>query len=34
MLKEIILVFKSHFDIGFTDLAENVTRDYGGKDIA
>ena len=31
MLKKIILVFKSHFDIGFTDLAENVTRDYGGK---
>ena len=33
MLKKIILVFKSHFDIGFTDLAENVTRDYGGKTL-
>lgn len=31
MLKKIILVFKSHFDIGFTDLAENVIRGYGGK---
>ncbi|MBR6090095.1 MAG: DUF5054 domain-containing protein [Anaerolineaceae bacterium] len=31
MLKKIILVFKSHFDIGFTDLAENVIRNYGGK---
>lgn len=28
--KKIILVFKSHFDIGFTDLAENVIRGYGG----
>lgn len=29
MIKKIILVFKSHFDIGFTDLAENVIQDYG-----
>lgn len=29
MVKKIILVFKSHFDIGFTDLAENVIRNYG-----
>lgn len=29
MIKKIILVFKSHFDIGFTDLAENVIRNYG-----
>ena len=28
--KKIILVFKSHFDIGFTDLSENVIRDYSG----
>ena len=27
--KKIILVFKTHFDIGFTDLAENVIRNYG-----
>lgn len=30
MTKKIILVFKTHFDIGFTDLAERVIRDYGG----
>lgn len=29
MVKKIILVFKTHFDIGFTDLAENVIRRYG-----
>lgn len=29
MVKKIILVFKTHFDIGFTDLAENVIRGYG-----
>lgn len=29
MIKKIILVFKTHFDIGFTDLAENVIRGYG-----
>ena len=33
MLKKIILVFKSHFDIGFTDLSENVIRDYGGRTL-
>lgn len=27
-LKKIILVFKTHFDIGFTDLASNVTGRY------
>lgn len=29
MVKKIILVFKTHFDIGFTDLAENVIHSYG-----
>lgn len=29
MVKKIILVFKTHFDIGFTDLASNVIRSYG-----
>ena len=29
MVKKIILVFKTHFDIGFTDLAANVIRGYG-----
>ena len=33
MLKKIILVFKSHFDIGFTDLSENVIRNYGSKTL-
>ena len=33
MIKKIILVFKSHFDIGFTDLSKNVIRDYGGKTL-
>ena len=28
MIKKIILVFKTHFDIGFTDLAENVIDKY------
>lgn len=28
MIKKIILVFKTHFDIGFTDLASNVIRQY------
>lgn len=28
--KKIILVFKTHFDIGFTDLAANVVKNYGG----
>lgn len=31
MVKRIILVFKTHFDIGFTDLAENVVQSYGNK---
>ncbi|MGL6193498.1 MAG: glycosyl hydrolase-related protein [Thermoguttaceae bacterium] len=26
--KEIIIVFKTHFDIGYTDLAENIVRRY------
>lgn len=30
MMKKIILVFKTHFDIGFTDLAENVIEQYVG----
>ena len=29
MVKKFIFVFKTHFDIGFTDLAENVIRGYG-----
>ena len=28
MIKKLILVFKTHFDIGFTDLASNVVRQY------
>ena len=28
MIKKIILVFKTHFDIGFTDLASNVIEQY------
>ncbi len=28
MIRKIIFVFKTHFDIGFTDLAENVIRNY------
>ena len=28
MIEKIILVFKTHFDIGFTDLAKNVIKDY------
>ena len=27
-LKEVIIVFKTHFDIGFTDLPHNVVNDY------
>ena len=30
MVKKIILVFKTHFDIGFTDLSANVIRQYAG----
>jgi hypothetical protein len=30
MIKKVILVFKTHFDIGFTDLAENVIKSYTG----
>lgn len=30
MIKKVILVFKTHFDIGFTDLAENVMKAYAG----
>lgn len=29
MIRKIVLVFKTHFDIGFTDLSENVIRNYG-----
>ena len=28
MIKEVLLIFKTHLDIGFTDLAENVTKKY------
>ena len=28
MVKKVILVFKTHFDIGFTDLARNVIEQY------
>ena len=28
---KIILVFKTHFDIGFTQMAEDVIRQYSGK---
>lgn len=28
---KIICVFKTHFDIGYTDLAENVVKRYGGQ---
>ena len=31
MVEKIILVFKTHFDIGFTDLAANVVEQYAGK---
>lgn len=31
MVKKIILVFKTHFDIGFTDLASNVIHGYGNE---
>ncbi len=31
MIKKIILAFKTHFDIGFTDTAENVIKSYKGK---
>ncbi len=30
MTRKIILVFKTHFDIGFTDLAEHVIQGYAG----
>ena len=30
MVKKVILVFKTHFDIGFTDLARNVIEQYAG----
>ena len=29
-VKRIILVYKTHCDIGFTDLASHVIRDYSG----
>ena len=28
---KIINVFKTHFDIGYTDLAKNVIKKYGGE---
>lgn len=30
-IKKVILVFKTHFDIGFTDLSSNVIRQYSTK---
>lgn len=30
MVQKIILVFKTHFDIGFTNLAQEVVRQYAG----
>lgn len=30
MIKKVILVFKTHFDIGFTDLSEKVLEKYAG----
>lgn len=30
-IKKVILVFKTHFDIGFTGLAEDVIREYAGE---
>lgn len=32
-LKEVIVVFKTHFDIGYTDFAESVVRKYGSSMI-
>ena len=32
-LKEVIVVFKTHFDIGYTDYAESVVRKYGSSMI-
>ena len=31
MIKKVILVFKTHFDIGFTDTATNIIKTYKGK---
>lgn len=31
MIKKVILVFKTHFDIGFTDTAERIIETYKGK---
>ena len=28
VIKKVILVFKTHFDIGFTDLSKNVIDNY------
>jgi len=28
-LEEVIVVFNTHFDIGYTDFAESVVRKYG-----
>ena len=28
MIKEVLLIFKTHLDIGFTDYAENVVNAY------
>ena len=33
-VKEIIVVFKTHFDIGYTDLAETIVQKYGSSMIS
>ena len=27
-IKEVLVIFKTHLDVGFTDYAENITSDY------
>jgi len=31
MIRKVVLVFKTHFDLGFTDMAETVLSQYSGK---
>ena len=31
MKKKVIMAFKTHFDIGFTDLSEEIIKKYAGK---
>ena len=30
-IKKVILVFKTHFDIGFTKLSREILEDYAGE---